>query len=107
MYAYDELATGVVVILGILAAFTLIVNAWKSWNEVKKPSLDLHRTVHEHSTKLSDNDDRLTYLEEANRLQLDMMLTLSSHLIDGDGVDKLRDIRDRIQKFLINNGVDR
>lgn len=107
MYTYDEVSTGVVVILGVLAAFTLIVSAWKSWQDVTKPAMDLHNTVVEHSTKLKSTDERLTYLEDANRLQLKMLLMLSTHLIEGNNVGALKDVRDEMQAFLINQGGER
>ena len=94
------------IVLALVAAYNTIMSAVKNWREEKKrksaPMTDLNTTVREHGEKLQRNDERLTDLEESNRIILRALMAMLSHEINGNSDEKLKASFDEIQKYLIN-----
>lgn len=98
---YEELATCFVVLLAACAALAVIWGAVKAVREMHKPTVELHEMVEEHERKLLHDHERLEDLKEASDLQMEMLLQLANHAIDGDHTKQLADVRDKMQKYLI------
>ena len=91
---YDELATTLVVILAACAAIAVVWGAVKAVREIKQPWLDAIAKVEEHDYR------RMEDLKRANELQMMALLQLINHSIDGNDVDKLTAVRDKLQLYL-------
>lgn len=89
----------IVYICGVIAA---VYGVWKIYKEVKKPNDDVRSMVKTHEDKIKLEEERLKEQEETNRMILQCMLDLINHEITGNGIDKLKERRDRLQEFLIN-----
>lgn len=50
---------------------------------------------------LDADNQRLKEIEDGNRVTQKSLLALMAHAIDGNEVDKLREARDELQKYLI------
>lgn len=98
---YDELATCFVVLLAACAALAVVWGAVKAVREIRRPSVELHAMVDEHEHKLVHDHERLEELKEANDLQMEMLLQLANHAIDGNHVAQMIEVRDRMQRYLI------
>lgn len=49
-----------------------------------------------------DNDNkRLNAIEQGNRITQQALLSLMSHALDGNDVERLREARDKLQEYLI------
>lgn len=89
----------------ILLICSLIAALWgvyKIVKEVKKPSKDLQETVYKHSKLLDSDNVRLKEVEESNKMILQCLLVIINHDITGNGIDNLKDTRDKLQQYLID-----
>lgn len=89
-------------ILLICSLITALWGVYKIVKEVKKPSKDLQETVDEHSKLLDSDNVRLKGVEESNKMILQCLLVIINHDITGNGIDNLKDTRDKLQQYLID-----
>lgn len=99
----EDLQTFYNVLLAICAGVIAIWGAVKVYKEVRKPSEDLKDEVHQHGEQLKQEDKRLRFLEESNRLQNKCLLQIMNHQLDGNHVQQLAEARDDMQNFLIEH----
>lgn len=101
-----DIRTAIVVICAVIAmmisVLTLIGLMRKERAERAKP-IDTMRG------QLTDHEKRIARLEAAstanvteNRLMMRMQLALVRHAIDGNNVEGLRDMREEVQRYLID-----
>lgn len=102
MYEYADIQAAVVVVLGVIAAFVLIVNGLRAWQEFTKPSTDLKQLVDEHDEKLINDHERLNDLKKSNEYQAKLLMQIANHLIDGDHEEQLIKARDEMQNYLVS-----
>lgn len=88
-------------ILGFCALITALWGLWKIVKEWKKPSEDLKKTVDKHSELLDTDNKRLKEIEESNKMMLQTLLAMINHNITGNGIDSMKEIRDKLQQYLI------
>lgn len=101
MYEYSDIQTTVVVLLGVIAAFVLVVNGMKAWKELRKPSADLKQLVEDHDEKLINDHERLNDLKKSNEYQAKLLLQIANHLIDGNHKNEMMKARDEMQAYLV------
>lgn len=101
MYTFEQVAIAVGVMLAAVGAYNIVSTAVRNWREQHAPADALRAKVEEHGQKLDNDHRRLTTLEEVNALQLKALLQLITHELDGNHVDKLAEVRDEIQNYLI------
>jgi hypothetical protein len=99
--SYDTLAASFMVLLAACAALAVIWGAVKAVREIRKPTAELHAKVEEHERKLLNDHERLDELKEASDLQMEMLLQLANHAIDGNHTAQMIEVRDRMQRYLI------
>ena len=97
---YDDVATTLIVILAACAAIAVVWGAVKAIREILKPLRDAIAKVDEHDQKLLEDFKRMEDLKHANELQMMALLQLINHSIDGNDVDKLTAVRDKLQLYL-------
>lgn len=76
---------------------------YKIIKELRKPSDDLRDKVEKHERLLDNDNKRIHKIEESNQLILRCMLDLINHAITGNGIEKMKETRDVLQDFLIDN----
>jgi hypothetical protein len=89
-------------ILGFCALVTALWGVWKIVKELKKPNDELKHKVCEQGRLIQQDDDRLKEIEESNKKLLQSVVVIINHLITGNGIDKMKDVRDELNDFLIN-----
>ena len=89
-------------IMGLCALVASLWGLWKIVKEWKKPSDDLKSTVDKHDALLDNDNKRLKEIEDSNRMILQCLLVLINHNITGNGIEKMKDIREELEAFLIN-----
>lgn len=90
----------IIYMCGLIAAIWGVLKIIK---ELKKPSDDLREKVEKHDRLLDNDNKRIHKIEESNQLILRCMLDLINHEITGNGIEKMKETRDILQDFLINN----
>lgn len=90
-------------IIGFCAFISAIWGVWKIVKELRKPNDDLRASVEKHEKLLSNDHQRLSEIEQSNRMILKTLLVIINHDITGNGIDKLKTTRDELQAFLIDN----
>lgn len=92
------------------AAIITIVNAWKAIKEVKAASpnakqndvLDLHeKRLKIIEERLDRGDEKFNKINSGEEVMLEALLALTSHAINGNDLDPLKEARDKLQKHLI------
>ena len=102
---FGQLAGLAALVLVLVGAYNTIMSAAKNYREEKKrkdaPVNTLETKVNEHEEKLKNDHERLTDLEDSNRIILRALMAMLSHEINGNSDEKLRASFDEIQKYLI------
>ena len=80
-------------IVTLLAAINAIGRIFTPYREIKK-------SVETHDRLLKKDNDRITNGEESSKHQCRALLALIDHELTGNGVERLRDAKDDLQKFL-------
>ena len=83
---------GVAVIGG---ALKLVWSAFSPQREVKK-RLDKHDTI------LDRDNKRLQSIEDGQKVQCKALMCMMQHMIDGNDIANLKDVRNEINTYLIN-----
>ena len=89
-------------IMGFCALVASLWGLWKIVKEWKKPSDDLKSTVNKHDALLDNDNKRLKDIEDSNQMILKCLLVIINHSITGNGIEKMKDIREELEAFLIN-----
>lgn len=89
-------------IIGLCALIGGLWTVWKIVKEIRKPSDDLKKTVDQHSELLNKDNQRLKETEESNRMILQGLLVIINHDVTGNGIEPLKETRDKLQAYLIN-----
>ena len=103
--SFEQLIGTAAVILLLVGIYNTIMGAIKTAREEKRlknqPVSTLETTVSDHSEKLKNDHERITSLEESNRIIMRALMAVMSHEINGNSTDKLRDSMEEINDFLI------
>ena len=98
---------GVAVALGTIALLAL--NLITKVKELRKPKMANERTVEE---KLRNDNERLNRLENTTleqeaelKLILRSQIAMIHHMIDGNGIDRLKETQRDIEEFLITGKI--
>ena len=102
---FGQLAGLAALVLVLVGAYNTIMGAVKNYREEKKrkdaPVNTLEDTVKKHDERLKKDHERLTDLEEANRIQMRALMAMLHHEIDGNSTDGLKKSYEEIQQYLI------
>ena len=88
-------------ILFICSLITALYGVYKIIKELRKPNADLKAEVNKHTRLLDTDNVRLKEVEDSNKMILQCLLVIINHDITGNGIDKLKDTRDKLQEYLI------
>ena len=89
----------------IMGFCALVASLWGLWKIVlfwKDTTADVIYTLDKHDALLDNDNRRLKEIEDSNRMILQCLLVLINHSITGNGIEKMKDIREELQDFLIN-----
>ena len=102
---FEQLVGTVAVVLLLVGVYNTIMNAIKTAREEKRlkeqPVNTLEHTVDDHTKKLQNDHERITQLEESNRIIMRALMAVMSHEVNGNSTEKLQKSMDEIQQFLI------
>lgn len=100
---FDEIGIAVLLILAAINAGTAVMTFIEKFKNAKKPHDEHLAQVAEHDEKL-DRDYKLLQ-EVVSRLGILLQghLLILDHLIQGNHVDKLKEHREFIERYLIEN----
>ena len=91
-----------IVVLAVLGVVVLIGNAIKTFKDWRKPQDDMTAWRRDVDTRLNGDDERLSDLEEGNKVICRGILAMLSHEINGNSNDKLLASQQEITNYLIN-----
>ncbi|MBE5880376.1 MAG: CTP synthase [Lachnospiraceae bacterium] len=89
-------------ILWLCGFIATIYGVYKIIKELKKPSDDLKAMVQLHDDLLKKDNERLSEVENSNKMILQCLLILINHDITGNGIDRMKEARDELEEYLIN-----
>lgn len=103
--SFEQLIATVAVVLLLVGVYNTVMSAIKTAREEKKlrdqPVNTLENTVEDHTQKLKKDHERITELEESNRIIMRALMAVMSHEVNGNSTDKLQKSMEEIQEFLI------
>lgn len=89
-------------ILAFCGLITALWGVWKIVKEIKKPNEDMKAMVDKHSRILDNDNNRLKEVESSNQMTLKCLSVIINHEITGNGIDKMKEVREELQNYLIN-----
>ena len=103
--SFEQLIGTAAVILLLVGIYNTIMGAIKTAREEKRlreqPVNTLENTVEDHTEKLKNDHERITQLEESNRIIMRALMAVMSHEVNGNSKEKLQNSMNEIQEFLI------
>ena len=103
--SFEQLVGTVAVVLLLVGVYNTIMSAIKNAREEKRlkdqPVNTLEHTVEDHTEKLKNDHERITQLEESNRIIMRALMAVMSHEVNGNSTEKLQNSMNEIQDFLI------
>lgn len=85
---------------------TIVGGIWgilKIIKELRKPNEDMKAEVQKHTELLDKDNRRMKQCEDANQMILKCLLVIINHEITGNGIEKMKETRDMLQDFLVDN----
>lgn len=102
---FSQLVGLAAVMLLLIGAYNTVMSAVKTHREEQKrkdaPVNTLEQQVKDHGEKLKNDHERLSELEDSNRIIMRALMAMLSHEINGNSDEKLRASFDEIQNFLV------
>lgn len=105
-----DLAITFQTLLAIFGAITAIAAGSSAIAKMFSPFKELQKTVREHGERLRKGDEKFDAMEELMTKQLatqrmicKSLLVIMNHEITGNGIEKLKDQQEELQRFLIDN----
>lgn len=109
---FGKLILAVAIILLLIGIYNVIMSAVKTWREEQKRkkapieklengTISMKDEIKTHSQMIQEDRERLSSLEEQQRIMLRAMMAMLSHELNGNDVQKLRDSVSEINDFLI------
>lgn len=86
-----------------------IVSVWgvvKIFKEVVTPYRIKMKEIEKNTEYLRRDDKRIKDLEYSHAMIYECLLVMLNHEITGNGVDKMKQVRDEMQEFIINKNKD-
>ncbi len=86
-----------------------IVSVWgvvKIFKEVVTPYRIKMKEIEKNTEYLRRDDKRIKDLEDSHAMIYEYLLVMLNHEITGNGVDKMKQVRDEMQEFIINKNKD-
>ena len=103
--SFEQLIGAAAVILLLVGIYNTVMGAIKTAREERRlknqPVNTLENTVEDHTKKLANDHERITQLEESNRIIMRALMAVMSHEVNGNSTEKLQKSMDEIQQFLI------
>ena len=88
-------------LIGLCGVITALWGVYKIYVELMKPSRELKKKVELHDTYLENDKQSITEIQESNKIMCKCMLVLINHEITGNGIDKMKSMRDELNDYLI------
>lgn len=101
--AFLAICSGITLIAGAGGVIYKIIQTVRTPNRLQNEKLEQHeKLLEKHAGLLEKDNKRLAEIEEGNRLQQRGILALLSHGLNGNSTQEMKDVRDDLQKYLIN-----
>lgn len=102
---FEQLVGAAAVILLMVGIYNTLMGAIKTAREERRlknqPVTTLEDRVNDHDKKLARDHERLTALEDSNRIIMRALMAIMSHEINGNDTAKLSASFEEIQAYLI------
>lgn len=96
-----EYTVSVSQIVGLCGVITAFWGVYKIYAEIMKPNKELKKKVELHEQFLNNDKRQIQEIQDSNKIMCKCMLVLINHEITGNGIDKMKNMRDELQEFLI------
>lgn len=90
-----------VVILAACSAFASLFGVYKIFKEMRQPQRERDRRLDEIECKLANDKKDLEEITECLTIMLECHLLTMDHILDGNDVKAIGEMRKRLEKFLV------
>lgn len=90
-------------LLGFVAS---IWGVYKIIKDIYTPYKLRNKEIEKNTEYLRRDDKRIKDLEDSHAMIYECLLVMLNHEITGNGVDKMKQVRDEMQEFIINKNKD-
>ena len=102
MVDFQQITDFIIVLLAIAGSISVIGAAIKTIKEWFKPTMTVNDRLEKVENQQHEYDDRISSLEDANKLILKALSVQLEHAISGNHIDKLQEVQNDINDYLIN-----
>ena len=109
---FGKIIAAAAIILCLIGIYNVCMTALKNWREEQKRkkapieklengTISMKDEIKTHSQMIAEDRERLSALEEQNRIMLRALMAMLSHELNGNSTEKLSASVSEIQDFLI------
>lgn len=92
-----------IIAIAVMGFIVLLGNVIKTVKEWSKPGKSVAKWREDIDKTMTYNSNRLTTVEEGNRVIMKALIAIMRHEINGNSVDKLQTALDELNDYLIKN----
>lgn len=100
---YDIVANAFMVLFAALGVFLTVYNVWKAIRDMRKPHVDHLAQVANHDSEIAKNSAKLDEIQGEMHMMLDGHIMILEHIITGNHIDKLKEHKGMVVRYLINH----
>lgn len=101
LLGFEDIELTFIVILAACSAIASLYGVFKIIKEIKKPNEERDHHLEEIDRKLENDKREIEHLKDMMKLNLKGQMYTLDHILHDDHLDKLEDVRDEIEEFLI------
>lgn len=100
---FTQIRDFAIVAIAVMGFIVLLGNVIKTVKDWVKPGKTVAKWREDIDKTMTDNNDRLTTVEEGNKVIMKALIAIMRHEINGNSVDKLQTALDELNDYLIKN----
>lgn len=93
---WESLLTACAVITAIGGVIALLV-------KVIKPIKEVADRLDNHERCITANEQNIAKIKDTNKLEIECLLRIVTHEINGNGIEGLKDIQSKMQEYLVEH----
>jgi len=100
---FTQIRDFAIVAIAVMGFIVLLGNVIKTVKDWVKPGKTVAKWREDIDKTMTDNNGRLTTVEEGNKVIMKALIAIMRHEINGNSVDKLQTALDELNDYLIKN----
>ena len=100
---FVQIRDAAIVAIAVMGFIVLLGNVIKTIKDWTKPGQTVTKWREDMDKAMNDNNERLSVVEEGNKVIMKALIAIMRHEINGNSVDKLQTALDELNDYLIKS----